>query len=59
MALIVNDTGPTTTITDTVVLNGLDPDLFYQDRVAYDADRTVPNRCGQLFPQNTPLFDVP
>jgi hypothetical protein len=45
-------------VTETFVLNGLDPDLYYQDRVSIDADRTVPNRCGQIFPQNTPLFDV-
>jgi hypothetical protein len=42
----------------TFVVQGLDPDLYYQDRVSIDADRTVPNRCGQIFPQNTPLFDV-
>lgn len=45
-------------LTDTFVLNGLDPDLYYQDRVSIDADRVIPPMTGQIFPQNTPLFDV-
>lgn len=45
-------------LTDTFVLNGLDPDLYYQDRVSIDGDRVIPPLVGQIFPQNTPLFDV-
>lgn len=45
-------------VTETFVLNGIDADLFYQSRVALDGDRVIPPLSGQIFPVNTPLFDV-